>query len=181
MELPLRTERLLIRLLTPQDIDEHHRMFSMPEVIRYLYDEQMDRAAAVEHLGRRLVHTQPTEGAWFNLAVEADGRYLGEVGLHWTSAIHRQVEVGYVFLPEGGGQGLATEAVRALVDVAFRELNAHRICGCLDARNLRSAALLRRLGMRQEAHLRENEWVKGEWTDESVFAITRPEWEALRG
>jgi RimJ/RimL family protein N-acetyltransferase len=32
------------------------------------------------------------------------------------------------------------------------------------------------LGLRQEAHLVENEWVKGEWTDEIVYAMLRDEW-----
>ena len=48
--------------------------------------------------------------------------------------------------------------------------------GRLDARNEASAGVLARLGMRREAHLRENEFVKGEWTDEFVFAITEDEW-----
>ena len=46
----------------------------------------------------------------------------------------------------------------------------------VDARNTASVAVLRRLGMRQEAYLRENEWFKGEWTDEIDFAILEREW-----
>jgi RimJ/RimL family protein N-acetyltransferase len=38
--------------------------------------------------------------------------------------------------------------------------------------------VLERLGLRREAHLRENEWVKGEWTDELIYAIRAPEWRA---
>jgi RimJ/RimL family protein N-acetyltransferase len=50
----------------------------------------------------------------------------------------------------------------------------------LDARNVASAAVLRRLGMRHEAHLVQNELFKGEWSDEDDFAILRSEWEAER-
>jgi RimJ/RimL family protein N-acetyltransferase len=39
---------------------------------------------------------------------------------------------------------------------------------------------MERLGMRREAHLVENEWVKGEWTDELVFAMLDREWVAQR-
>jgi RimJ/RimL family protein N-acetyltransferase len=46
----------------------------------------------------------------------------------------------------------------------------------VDARNAASARLATRLGMRQEAHLRENEWFKGEWTDEIDFAVLAQEW-----
>ena len=55
-------------------------------------------------------------------------------------------------------------------------MELHRIAGRLDGRNVASAGVLRSLGMRQEAHLVENEWVKGEWTDEIVFAMLRDEW-----
>jgi len=54
----------------------------------------------------------------------------------------------------------------------------HRITGRLDARNVASARVLERAGLRREAHLVENEIVKGEWTDELIYAILRGEWEA---
>lgn len=176
LNLPLRTARLLLRPLTMSDIDDHLRLFSNPEVIRYLYDEPMDRDAAAEHLQRRILAELPDEGGWLNLAVEVAGRYLGEVGVSLASRVHRQCEVGYVFLPESSGHGYATEATEAMVDVAFQVLGAHRVVGRLDERNSASGKLLERLGMRREAHFRENEWVKGEWTDEAVYAVTEDEW-----
>ena len=178
MHLPLRTERLMLRALTVDDLDDHLRLYGDPRVVTYLYEEAQDSAAAGEHLRRRLVAELPEEGSWLNLAVEHDGRYLGEVGLCLVSRAHRQCEVGYVFLPEAAGHGYATEATAAMVELAFAELGAHRVAGRLDARNEASARVLARLGMRREAHLRGNELVKGEWTDEVVFAITEDEWRA---
>jgi RimJ/RimL family protein N-acetyltransferase len=63
-----------------------------------------------------------------------------------------------------------------VLKVAFGELGLHRVFGRTDVRNDASAALMRRLGMRQEAHLRESEIFKGEWGDELVFAILEGEW-----
>jgi RimJ/RimL family protein N-acetyltransferase len=65
-----------------------------------------------------------------------------------------------------------------LLRLGFDELGLHRIVGRLDARNAASARLLQRLGMRSEAHLVENEYVKGEWTDEAVYALLASEWRA---
>ena len=59
--------------------------------------------------------------------------------LHYVSAAHRQAEIGYVFHPDAQGEGLATEAARAVVDLAFRELGVHRVFGQIDARNTASA------------------------------------------
>jgi RimJ/RimL family protein N-acetyltransferase len=52
----------------------------------------------------------------------------------------------------------------------------HRVIGRTEARNLASARVLEKLGMRREAHLVENEWVKGEWQSELVYALLEHEW-----
>ena len=54
------------------------------------------------------------------------------------------------------------------------------VVGRIDPRNTASAAVLTRLGMRHEAHLVENEWVKGEWASEGVYALLAAEWSAAR-
>ena len=106
----------------------------------------------------------------------ADGLLLGDLTLCLRSVDHHQVELGYVFHPDAAGQGYATEATRALVDFAFTDLGAHRVFARTDARNHPSASLLRRLGMREEAHFREAEIFKGEWGEELVFALLDREW-----
>ena len=52
----------------------------------------------------------------------------------------------------------------------------HRVIGRLEPRNRGSARVLEKLGMRREAHLVENEWVKGEWQSELVYAMLACEW-----
>jgi RimJ/RimL family protein N-acetyltransferase len=63
-----------------------------------------------------------------------------------------------------------------MLALGFEGLGLHRIAGRLDGRNVASARVLERLGMRREAHLVENERVKGEWTDEVVYALLAREW-----
>jgi RimJ/RimL family protein N-acetyltransferase len=67
---------------------------------------------------------------------------------------------------------------RPLLRIAFERMGLHRVVGRLDARNTASARVLEKLGMRREAHLVENEWVKDEWQSEVVFAILDREWRA---
>ncbi|MDP9231451.1 MAG: GNAT family N-acetyltransferase, partial [Actinomycetota bacterium] len=61
----------------------------------------------------------------------------------------------------------------------FEDLRLHRVIGRAEARNVASARVLEKLGMRQEAHLIENEYVKGEWQSELVYAILDREWRAI--
>jgi RimJ/RimL family protein N-acetyltransferase len=173
---PLETERLSIRALTSCDLDDHARLFGDATVVRYLYDERLEGPALTSHLERRLAAAWPPDERWLNLAVDHEGEFLGEVGICRTSVVHRQVEIGYVFGPWARGAGFATEAATAMVELAFRDLGAHRVSGRLDVRNLESAAVLERIGMRREAHLRQNEFVKGEWVDEVIYAVLADEW-----
>ena len=174
LTLPVRTDRLVLRQLRPDDLDRHAEIYGDPAVMRYLLVDVIDREHIGEHLAGRLTSTLPEDDGFVCVGIEDDGRLVGE-----GFVFHRglgQYEVGYLLHPDEAGRGYATEAARALVAAAFAELGAHRVFGRLDARNDASANVLRRLGMRQEAHLRENAWVKGEWTDELVFAITESEW-----
>lgn len=68
-----------------------------------------------------------------------------------------------------------------MLDLAFDDLGLHQMAARIDALNTGSAAVLRKLGMRQEAVLVENEWFGGRWSDEIDFAILDREWQAYRG
>jgi len=122
------------------------------------------------------------EGQALFLGVEiaATGELIGDVLLVWSSAEHRGGEIGYVLHPGYSGQGYATEAAHRLLHLAFDELGLHRVIARVDADNQGSARLAARLGMRQEAHLVQNEWFKGRWSDELQFAILEDEWRTLR-
>jgi RimJ/RimL family protein N-acetyltransferase len=171
------TARLHLRPWQTEDLDVYHQLMGDPEVVRYLYGEPLTRQQSEESLGRRAPVITETD-QWMNLAVvvAASGVVAGEVGLCWHSEIHRHAEIGYTFLPGHRGRGYATEAAAAMVDLAFSGLGAHRVSAQLDARNTASGRVLQRLGMRFEGHLVENEFVKGEWTDEAIYAVLDREW-----
>ncbi len=177
---PIRTERLVLRPYRSDDLDGLHDIHSRADVVRYLYSEVRDREASRVALEEKMARDRlEAEGDGLALAVThaEDGRLLGEVSLRWLSAAHQQGEVGFVFHPDAQGHGYAREAATVILGIAFDDLGLHRVVGRTDARNEASAALMRRLGMRLEAHLRENEVFKGEWGDELVFAMLAKDWQ----
>ncbi len=180
---PIETERLLLRPLSLADVDDLHAYQSREDVCRYIPYSPLTRAAVIERIQRpQMRSTIDDEGQAINLGIElrAGGRVVGDVTLFYRSREHRSGEIGYVVNPEYQGRGYATEAGRALLELAFAGLGLHRVIARIDARNDASAGVLRRLGLRQEAYLRENEWFKGEWSDEIDFAILAAEWRAAR-
>jgi RimJ/RimL family protein N-acetyltransferase len=175
----IETERLRLRPFEMGDLDGLAAIQALPEVTRFLYWEPRNRVEVEPELAQLIAKTEiAEEGETLSLAVEprAGGSLLGYVSLSLRSEEHSQAEIGFVFHPEAGGRGFATEAAGEMLRLGFEGLGAHRVFGRTDGRNERSAALMRRLGMRQEAHFREAELFKGAWGDELVFAILEREW-----
>ncbi len=181
--LPLRTARLLLRTAEPGDLDAVHSYWGDPEVTRYLPFDTLDRAGSLARLGRYFGSTDPqAAGDPLFLVVEHEGRIVGDVMLRLKTGEPPSVaELGWVFHPSVAGQGFATEAASAIAALAFDHYACHRVEAQLDPLNDRSAALCRRLGMQQEAHLRLDWFGKGEWGDTMIFGMLREEWSGGSG
>lgn len=180
---PIITDRLILRPFTEDDLDAMHAYHSLPEVVRYLYWEPRDRAACAEALKRRIsTPALEKEGDVLVLAVllRDTGDLVGDVNLGWLSEEHAQGEFGFIFNPAFHGRGYAREAAVEMLRLGFEGLGLHRIIGRCDGRNDASANLMAKLGMRREAHFVQNEVVKGEWTDEIVYAMLGEEWAGRR-
>ena len=178
---PLRTARLDLRPYEPGDLEHVRDMHTREEVTRYLYwdvmtDDQI-QARLVKRIGRVALHA---EGDWISpvAVLRETGEVVGDAALAWVSEAHRTGEVGFVLKPEFQGRGLATEIAAKMLRVGFEDAGFYRIIGRCDARNTGSWGVLERVGMRREAHLVQNEWVKGEWCDELAYAMLADEWEA---
>ncbi|MGQ0837635.1 GNAT family N-acetyltransferase [Actinokineospora sp.] len=179
---PITTHRLILRPFAEDDLDAVFMIQSRPDVAKYLYWEPRTLAEVVAgHPERMALTTLEEEGDGLVLAVElaATGELIGYVNLMWLSAEHGGGEIGFIFHPDHHGKGYAAEATTPLLRLAFEELGLHRVVGRLDADNRASARLLERLGMRHEAHFRQNEFVKGRWADEAVYAMLAHEWREL--
>lgn len=174
------TERLLLRPFTEDDLHTFYVLNSDPELVRYTSHDVFDLETCRERLRHKIAASQlPTqEGEGISFAVQLGETMIGDVGLDLSSSTHRRGEIGYIFSPEFGGQGYATEAAAELLRLGFTELGLHRIIGRCYPENEASQAVMRRIGMRQEAHFVQNEWLKGEWADEAIWAILEREWRA---
>jgi RimJ/RimL family protein N-acetyltransferase len=176
--LPIETDRLRLRAPEPEDLAPLHAIMSREDVARWLYWEPR----SVEDVSRAL-DRQINQDRTKELALVAERLDSGELVGHLTLSLgppeHRQAEIGFMFHPDHQGRGYATEASQAVVRLAFETYDLHRLYARLEARNIASARVLEKLGMRREATLVENEWVKGEWQSEAIYALLAREWHEL--
>jgi len=90
-------------------------------------------------------------------------------------------EIGYWLGREHGGQGYMTEALQALLPHAFRTLSLNRLEAACLPDNLRSKAVLARLGFQQEGLARSYLRINGRWRDHERHALLARDWEAGAG
>lgn len=184
VSLPITTERLTLRSFRPGDEDDVFAYRSVPSVVRYIPGdpktrEQVEDLVSERATAGRIDSTMPN----LTLAVELDGRVIGDVLLLLAGpdgADGKQAEIGWVFAPDVAGQGYATEAARAITEVAFREVGVHRVWAELEPENTASSRVCERLGMRREAVFVKGSWFKERWTDLAVYAVLAEEWLAGR-
>ncbi len=184
MHWPVRTERLLIRMATADDVDATWRIRRIPSVSQWLTSAPDDPASyEARYLDPdRLART---------LVMELDGAVIGDLMLAvqdaWaqTEVADRargvQAELAWLIDPAMAGRGLASEAARALLRICFAELGLRRVIAQCFADNVPSWRLMERIGMRREQHtVRDSLHRSGEWLDGMLYAILAEEWFAGR-
>jgi RimJ/RimL family protein N-acetyltransferase len=175
--LPRRTARLVLRPFRAGDEADALAYRGRADVCRYIPAHPLEPADAGQFIAERArATTIAADGDAIILAIEHAGGVIGDVMVKAGPLADRQAEVGWSLHPAHQGHGYATEAARNVIEMAFTELGMHRAWAQLDPRNAASGRVCERLGMRQEAHFREDIWFKGEWGDTLVYAILASEW-----
>jgi RimJ/RimL family protein N-acetyltransferase len=182
LTLPIETERLRLRRYEDRDVAD---ILEFSADADYWLARNCDWEVSEEGVrqyweAQRAVDPE-TDPKWFSLVVElkATGKVIGDVGIGVIKTEdQRHGTIGWVLGRKYQGQGLATEAARALLGFAFEQMSLHRVTATTSVDNLRSWRLMERLGMRREAHFRESDMVNGEWRDEFVYALLVEEWKA---
>ncbi len=108
--------------------------------------------------------------------IEADGAIVGDCSLHDIDKHNRTCEVGIAIGKPFWNQGYGQDALRTLVDYAFKHHNMHRVGLEALADDERAVTCYRNVGFVEEGRLRKRDWVNGEYHDVMVMGILDEEW-----
>lgn len=182
MGVAIETKNLLLRDFKQTDWKDVHQYSIDPEVVKFMEwgpntsDQTLafiDRVLDAQRLKPRMTYE-------FAVVLREEDKLIGAAGIRVSSFEPRQADLGYCFNRNYWGRGYASESCQALLDFGFGELKLHRVWATCDAENIGSASVLKKSGMRQEAHFIKDKNIKGRWRDTFLFAILREEWEARR-
>lgn len=180
---PVITERLVLRRPTEADVDAVYAYRSLPESSEWTSRSAGTGEEFHQHFVNVSIKTM--------VVVEHDGAIVGDLMVRvedaWAQAEvadqakAMQADLGWSFDPAHHGQGFATEAVRAAIDLCFAPhgegLGLRRVYAECFSDNAPSWRLMERIGMRRESHaVAESLHRSGRWLDGYTYALLRSEW-----
>ena len=175
----LTTDRLVLREMTLDDVEWYLEHFSTPEVVEGSgFPAPVDIEAAKEELEQYILKPW-SEGTGLRWGIELkdEPKLIGSAGFYkWEADPHRKAEIGYDLNPVHWGKGIMREALEAIIDYGFVEMNLNRISLLVISSNERSLRLAHRLGFVQECVMRENAFFNGRFIDDVMFSLLRSEW-----
>lgn len=174
-EIEIRTERLLLKRLTPSDAHDVFAYRSDPEIYRFQNFKPGTIEEAIDFISR-CAQTPNIEGSWYQLGVFFNNKLIGDLGLHFLGPNNSQVEIGYTIARPYQRNGYGKECVVNILDFLFVTLKKHRVIASVDPMNEASVRLLEKLGFRREGLLRKSILVGGNWEDDLMYAMLEEEW-----
>jgi ribosomal-protein-alanine N-acetyltransferase len=151
MKLPIITERLILRKLTRDDVDNIFLLDSNPDVMKYVGVPAVSNKAESEKMIDNILNQYQKNGTGRLAVIEKESnQFIGWSGIKLltdeVNGFKNVYELGYRFLPEFWGKGYATESAKASLDLGFNQLNADNIYAYADVENQSSNHILTKIG-----------------------------------
>ncbi len=178
VKLPIETDRLVLRDRVEDDWEAIMEFAADPQAVKFMgwgpNSEEETKKFIQDSIARQ--KADPRLAYDFAIVLKETGKLIGGGGVIISSPEHKQGWIGYIINREVWGQGIATEASNAFLELGFAQLGLHRIYATVDPGNTASVRVLEKLGMRREALFLENKFEKGAWRNEYLYAILEQEW-----
>ena len=176
----IETERLILRPLQIDDVDDLLEYQSQAEIVRYIPWPERTREQVIEALNKTIADGKDSlnvEGDFIVLAWElkSTGKVIGQSNTGMQSTRDMLADIGWVTHQNYQRQGYAFEATQALINYLFTNFPLNRIIANIDTRNPESAQLAEKLGMRREGEFVNSEFFKGDWCSMWLYAILNSE------
>jgi RimJ/RimL family protein N-acetyltransferase len=180
---PLETERLILRELKPTDAEAIFHYLSDPEVTQYLDTQPHQTVEQTQRLVNFLASLfEKGEGFRWGIVKKTGNSgqgadvVIGTCGYHAWVKFHLRAEIGYELAREYWGQGIMSEAIKAILAFGFDELGLNRVEAMVLVGNVASARFLEKLGFQQEGVLREYKLVQRAFKDLMLFSLLKKDY-----
>ncbi|MGD8346103.1 MAG: GNAT family protein, partial [Lysobacterales bacterium] len=173
----LKTARLQLRPLQREDALAYLELFSDSKTMAFWSNEAIGSLAEAEAmLLQDIEWVESGDALCWGIALPETDRLVGKISLYFFSRQNRRAETGYILDRRYWRRGLMTEALGAVLDFAFDELDLHRVEADVDVAHTASLALLEKFGFTNEGLFRERWFVHGKWHDSVMLGLLAPDY-----
>ena len=175
----LESDRLIIRKLTEDDLEDFYTYRSNPVVVKYQSFDVMSRKSAENFILSQESKDFKIAGTWSQYGIEekSTGKIIGDCAIKLDDYDQRIAEIGITMATDFQRKGFASECMLTIMKYLFDVLKIHRIVETVDADNEASIRLLEKLKFRKEGDFLENIFIKGKWESELQYAMLKSEWD----
>ena len=168
----IETERLLLRRITNDDVNEIIELRSNPETMKYIPRPLVKTTEdALEHIAMIEEKITTNVGINWGITLKDNPKLLGIIGYYKMQPENYRAEIGYMLSPDFHGKGIIPEAVNKLIRYGFDDLKLHSIEAVIDPENLASEKVLQKCGFVKEAHFIESVFYEGRFLDKVVYSL----------
>lgn len=173
----IETERLLLRRIDENDVEEVLALRGNPEIMKYIPRPlAKSREDALEHIVMIEDKIINNIGINWGITLKGNPKIIGIIGHYKISLENHRAEIGYMSLPETNGKGYMSEAIKAVVTYGFEQMNLHSIEAIINPENIVSEKVLQKNGFLKEAHLLENEFWEGKFWHTVIYSLLKSNW-----
>lgn len=140
------TERLNLRKILPADLDRIHYFRSDKEINKYIKRVPQTRKMTIEHIEKITSDFRTDKSISWGITTKESNELIGSICLWNFSEDKKTAEVGYDLDPKFQGQGIMSEALKAILDFGFNQKGFETIEAYTDYRNIPSKKLLKQHG-----------------------------------
>jgi len=170
----LETQRLVLRKIEPDDLEDPFADASDPEVTRHLrWGPHRTLGETEAYLDQVLQEYQTGQDGPWGMEHKDTGKLVGGIHLMAISAQHRKAEIGFVLSKAYWNRRLATEAMRRVLAYSFETVGLNRMEGLCTVENHAARRVLEKAGMVRQGLLRECLFQKGAFRDFELYAILK--------
>jgi [ribosomal protein S5]-alanine N-acetyltransferase len=168
----IHTERLVLRQITHEDVNEFLSLRSNVQVLKYLDRFPLHSKEEVLELIQKITdsHTGNDAITWA-IGFKENPVLIGTIGLWKTDKPNHRAEIGYMLMPEHQRKGIIQEAMTATINYGFNSMKLHSIEANINPANEASKKLLEKNGFAKEAYFRENYYFDGRFLDSVIYSL----------
>jgi ribosomal-protein-alanine N-acetyltransferase len=172
----LETERLILRKITLEDVEDMYSYASNEEVSKYVtWNTHRTLSDTKEFVEFVLNQYENKKVAPWGIEYKENGKFIGTIDFVWWQPNHKSAEIGYVISKDYWGKGITTEAAKEVIKFGFEKMDLVRIQARCFVENIGSQRVMEKVGMSFEGIIRKGIFVKGKHRDLKVYSILKEE------